>query len=248
LESSGKKPSNTILAIVIALIVVVAAVAVTGVYFLYSNVKLETQTITYSGFTAVDVGSAFKVTITQSDNYSVIITANEKIFDRIEVIQNGNTLKIDVQPGTTFTGISNLAAQITMPELNSVVLSGATHGTASGFRSNGPFVANLSRASSLDLTNFQVGNTTVDLSGASTFTASGSANHLVAVIAGASTLNTLGLPVNDANVTLSEASNAQINVNGRLDADLSGASSLQYSGQPTLGSITTSGASSINRR
>jgi hypothetical protein len=248
LESPGKKTSTTLLVIVIGLIVVLAAVAVTEVYFLSSNGSSETQTMSYSGFTAVDVGSAFKVTITQSATYSVVITANEKIFDRIQVTQNGNTLKIDVQPGTTFTGISNLAAQIAMPELTSVVLSGATRGTASGFRSTGPFAANLSGASSLEMTNFEAGNTTVDLSGASRFTATGSANDLVAVIAEASTLDSLGLPVNNANVTLSEASSAQINVNGRLDADLSGASSLQYSGQPTLGSITTSGASSITRR
>jgi hypothetical protein len=248
LESSGNKTSDTILALVIALIVVVAAVAVTGVYFLYSSVKLETQTMNYSGFTAVDVGSSFKVTITQSNTYSVVVTANEKIFDRIEVTQNGSTLKIDIQPGTTFTGISDLAAQITMPELDSVVLSGATHASASGFRSAAPFVANESGASSLEMTNFETGNTTVDLSGASTFTAAGSANDLVAVMAGASTMNTLGLPVNNANVTLTEASNAQIDVNGRLNADLSGASSLQYSGQPTLGSITTTGASSITKR
>jgi len=107
------------------------------------------------GFTAVDVGSAFKVTFTQSDTYSVIITASEKIFDRKEVTRNGNTLKTDIQPGTTFTGISNLAAQITMPELDNVVLSGATHGTAAGFRSTGPFVANESGASSLEMTNFE---------------------------------------------------------------------------------------------
>jgi hypothetical protein len=248
LETSGKKTSNNILAVVIALIVVVAAVAVAGVYFLFATGNSETQTMNYSGFTAVDVGSAFKVTITQSATYSVIITANQKIFDRIEVTQNGNTLKIDVQPGTTFTGISNLAAQITMPELNSVTLSGATRGTASGFRSTGPFIANLSGASSLEMTNLEAGNTTVDMSGASTFTAAGSANDFIAVIAGASTLNTLGLPVNDANVTLTDASKAQMDVNGRLNADLSGASSLQYSGQATLGSINTSGASSISRR
>jgi hypothetical protein len=248
LESPGNKTSNTVLAIVIALTVVVAVVAVTGVYLLFPSGNSETQTMNYSGFTAVDVASAFKVTITQSDAYSVIITADQKIFDRIQVTQNGNTLKIDVQPGTIFTGISNLAAQITMPELDSVVLSGATHGTASGFRSAAPFVANLSGASSLEVTNLEVGNTTLDLSGASTFTAAGSANDLVAVLAGASTLNTLGLPVNNANLTLTDASNAQINVNGRLNADLTGASSLQYSGQPTLGSITTTGASSITRR
>ena len=46
----------------------------------------------------------------------------------------------------------------------------------------------------------------------------------------------------------SEASHAQINVNGRLDAVLSGASSLKYSGLPTLGNINTSGASTVSSK
>ena len=95
--------------------------------------------------------------------------------------------------------------------------------------------------------NFQAGNITVDLSGASTFNAAGSANDLVSVVSGASNLYLSDLPVNNANMNLSGASHAQINVNGRLDAVLSGASSLKYSGSPTLGNINTSGASTVSR-
>jgi hypothetical protein len=135
-----------------------------------------------------------------------------------------------------------------MPTLENIVLSGATHGTAQGFSSTDPFAADISGASSLDLTNFQSGNVTVDLSGASTFNAAGSASNLTSVISGASTLNLSNLTVNNAEMTLSGASNAQINLNGRLNAQLTGASTLQYSGSPTLGNISTSGASTISKK
>lgn len=38
------------------------------------------------------------------------------------------------------------------------------------------------------------------------------------------------------------------NLEGRLDAEVSGASSLQYLGDPTMGDINTSGASTINKK
>ena len=139
------KAFSTPLAIAIIVIVVVAAIAIAGVYIVYSSGSPKTQKMNFSDFTAVDVGSAFKVSITQSNTYSVIITANERIFGRIEVTQTGNTLKIDIQPGIFF-GISNAVAQITMPKLDNVVLSGATHGTAAGFSSTEPFAADISGA------------------------------------------------------------------------------------------------------
>ena len=55
-------------------------------------------------------------------------------------------------------------------------------------------------------------------------------------------------PVNDADVEFSGASSGTINLSGRLDADISGASRLYYIGEPTMGNINTSGASSLSKR
>ena len=49
-----------------------------------------------------------------------------------------------------------------------------------------------------------------------------------------------------ANAVLDGASHAVVWVTGRLDASASGASSLTYRGDPDLGSIETSGSSSIH--
>ena len=244
-----KKAFSTLLAIltIVVVVVVVAIVGAVSVYIQFSTGNSQTQTMNFANFTAVNVGSAFKVSITQSSTFSVVITASQGMLNRIEVTQTGTTLKIDIQPGV-FSGSFNAVAQITMPKLDKIVFSGATHGTASGFSSNDPFVADLSGASSLQMTNFQTGNITTELSGASSFTAVGTANNLVSVVYGASNLDFSNLRVHNAAVNLSGASSVQINISGRLDADLTGASSLQYSGAPTLGNISTSGASVISKK
>ena len=57
----------------------------------------------------------------------------------------------------------------------------------------------------------------------------------------------LGFSVNNTYIDFSGASRASLNINGRLDVSLSGASSVEYTGNPTLGEMDISGASSIKQ-
>jgi len=55
-------------------------------------------------------------------------------------------------------------------------------------------------------------------------------------------------PTQNADVEISGASNGTINLNGKLNADVSGASNLYWSGTPIMGDIQTSGASNLRRK
>ena len=66
--------------------------------------------------------------------------------------------------------------------------------------------------------------------------------------ANASNINLEQFAVDDAAIRLSGASNGTINASGTLDANVSGASSLYYVGNPTLGDIDTSGASKVREK
>jgi len=76
----------------------------------------------------------------------------------------------------------------------------------------------------------------------------GSASDLAIAASGASCVELDNFPVNNADVTLSGASRGTVNLDGRLDADLSGASKLSYIGEPTMGDINTSGGSTLSRK
>jgi len=236
---------SSLLIVIIVAAVIVAVIGSAAVYFWLLPGNLKTEEMEFSDFTAVEVDGAFEVSVTQSSSYSVIIIADEKIIDNVEVTQTEDTLKIGMEPGI-YTGTRK--AEITMPELDKLLLSGATRGTVEGFSSSNSFVLGLSGASSLEMTNINVGDAEIEVSGASTLNARGTASDLAALVSGASNVDLSDFPVNDADVNLSGASRATINLDGRLDAEVSGASTLEYMGDPTMGDINTSGSSTINKK
>jgi len=229
--------------------------------------NLETREMDFSGFTRVDAGYAFEVEVDQSDSYSVSITADDNLFEYIDVSQEGQTLKIGLTSTITIRHRA-LKADVTMPELYGLGLSGAARGTVAGFSSSEDLEFDLSGASSLDVDDMSAADIEFDLSGASQvsgdITASGdadfnlggaskaelagSANNMRVVASGASRLGLDDFAVQNADVSLSGASRATVNLDGRLDADLSGASKLWYIGEPTMGDIHSSGGSTLSKK
>ncbi len=264
-----------------------------------------TRTYDYTGFNTVDVGSALTVDIEYGETYSVEITANERVFDRIIVVEKDDTLKI----GMKWFGIgfnnTNIEARIVMPELKKLVLSGSSEGTVSGFKSTTDFETDISGASGLDLemesgafsgvvsgsselvAKIKSTSTKVNLSGASDLrieaitggleiTLSGSsetkgtaeASSTVFHLSGASSMELAGrggdielsgsgassyelrqFAVGDVKIGLSGASDADMEINGKLQGYLSGSSELRYEGTPEIeNDFHISGASTIERR
>ena len=207
----------------------------------------------------------------QAPSFSTTITVHKDLLDYISVSQEGETLKIMLNPHHPFTdftrGRKTLKAKIAMPAISGLSLSGATKGTISGFKSTQNLRLNVSGASSLNIDNIEVGNTEFDISGASKVTGSlktsdakfvvsgasrvdlkGSANSFTLTTSGASILNLLEFTVNTANVNLDGASEATIDVKEKLNAVLTGASKLYFHDNPTMGNISVTGASTIKNK
>lgn len=225
-----------------------------------------TRPFNFTGFKQVDIGSAFTYEISRADTYSIRITADDNLFDRIQVVQEGDKIVIGLK-GLTMFGSDRMTAEITMPQLREADLSGAANGTISGFSSADRLDVDASGASVVELVGISAGDFRGDLSGASKVSGhltaadvqfelsgasnlqlEGSAGNLVLDASGASLANLTDFTVNNADVRLSGASNGTVNLGGRLDADLSGASSLAYIGEPTMGDIDITEASNLKKR
>jgi len=238
----------------IIIIAIVAAVAVTCTVLvlrgwpgaLIGSGNLETEEYAFTNFTEVEISSAFEFEIKQSSSYSINVTADDNVIDYVRVSQDGQTLKISLGR-VIWLGPVTLRASVTMPQLRELTVSGASRGTVSGFSSTEDLDITVSGASRLtgDIT---AGNVEFGISGASTIQMEGSANDIDANVSGASRLNLDDFTVNNADVNFSGASSGTVNLNGRLDANLSGASRLWYIGEPTMGDINTSGASTISKK
>ena len=237
--------------IVIAIVAVVAAISTVLALRgwpggLVGSGNLETEEYAFTNFTKVEISSAFEFEVNQSSSYSINVTADDNVMDYVRVSQVGQTLKIGL--GTvTWLGPVTLRASVTMPQLSGLTVSGASRGDIYDFSSTEDLDITVSGASRVtgDIT---AGNVEFDISGASTIQLEGSANDMVASVSGASRFNLDDFTVNNADVDFSGASSGTINLDGRLDADLSGASTLWYIGEPTMGTIDISGASTLSKK
>ena len=237
--------------IVVAIVVVAAAISTVVALRgwpggLVGSGNLETEAYAFSDFTEIEIGSAFEFEIQQSSSYNISITADDNVMEYVQVSQVGQTLKIGLRTVTWF-GPATLRASVTMPELRGLTVSGASRGDIYDFSSTEDVDITVSGASRVngDIT---AGNIEFDISGASTIQLEGSADDMVADVSGASRFNLDDFTVNNADVDFSGASSGTINLDGRLDADLSGASRLWYIGEPTMGNIDTSGASTVSKK
>jgi hypothetical protein len=210
------------------------------------NVVTKEENIT--GFDKVEVSNAFKVDIRQGETFSVVVHVDDNLVQYLEVVKRGSTLKIGLKPGRTYNiRKATMEADVTMPELTGLELSGASHGSITGFTSMEALDVDSSGASFLR-GDIEADDVRFDLSGASQVTLSGSAGDVTIDASGASTADLTDFAVDDADVEVSGASKVTLNASGRLDVDASGASHVYYLGNPTLGKIDTSGASSVNRK
>ncbi len=252
------------LVVIIAVLVLLAAAGCGTLVVGEPEGPTVTRYYDFTDFTAIEIGDAFELTVTPGDGYSVAITARESLFDDIAVDQSGDTLRIDLE--VILVNFSRSGqVDITMPELTGLSLSGAAAATANGFASDRDADIRLSGASRLEM-DMETGNftaalsgasrvngrlaattTDIDLNDASRIDLTGSGGDIRLNASGASNADLTYFPGEDVVIVLSGASHASVDVSGRLDAALSGASHVDYTGEPTLGDLDISGGSSLER-
>jgi hypothetical protein len=209
--------------------------------------NLVTREENVRDFDRVEASSAFALDISQGSTYSVVVEADDNLIEYVEVTRRGSILEIGLKSGPRSMTNVTLGATITMPELAGVHLSGACHATIDGFQGEGELDIDLSGASWVT-GDIEAGRVRIEVSGASHVDLRGSGEDLRAYVSGASSADLADFPVGDAEIEVSGASQATVNVRGRLDADASGASQVFYEGNPTLGTIRTSGSSTVKPR
>ncbi|HEY93686.1 MAG TPA: DUF2807 domain-containing protein [Dehalococcoidia bacterium] len=206
----------------------------------------ETRTFDYTDFTRIEAHNGFHVEITRSSSYSIEVITDDNVWKYLDVSKNGDTLVIEFEWNRSYTNVIKEAV-ITIPDVEGIQLSGGSRGDIDGFNSSNDFSAQLSGGSGLDGM-ITTGDTKLSLSGGSRITLSGSSDNLVVDSSGGSRVNLEDFPVNDADINISGGGFADINMDGILDANLSGGSRIVYSGNPKLGDMELSGGSTVSRK
>lgn len=236
---------------------------------IYDN---HTQVRKVPSFNAISVSSAIDLYLTQSNSNEVAVSASDdEIRDHIVTEVVGGTLIIRLgEHGTWFSwkkwGNYKTKAYVSVKDINAITASGASNvhlisaiespkmriklSGASDFR--GDIKANtidykLSGASEY-YGKITATNILIEESGASSIDLEGTTEDLSVEISGASDAKLYKLVTKGAVVRTSGASHAKLNVTEILKAAASGASDIDYKGNPTVKESSNTGASNIRHR
>jgi hypothetical protein len=201
----------------------------------------------FTGFDKIQVSHAFQVDVQQGNTYSVIVRVDDNLIEYLRFVKEDDALIIGLDP--SFSSSYSLEdvtmeAEVTMPSLTRVDVSGASGVTVTGFASSENLNVAASGSSSLE-GDIEAGDASFHVSGSSKVALSGSARNLTVRASGSSDIDLADFAVIDACVESSGSSEVEVNVAGKLDADATGSSRVYYTGDLTLGSIHYSRTSSV---
>ena len=223
-------------------------------------------------FTAISVSSAIDLYLTQSNKNEVAVSAtNDEIRDHIITEVVGGTLIIRLgDKGTWFSwrkwGNYKTKAYVSIKDIDALTASGASTvhlintiespkmriklSGASDFKGNikaGVLMYQLTGASDYK-GQITANSIDIDGSGASSIELTGNVDDLAVEVSGASDAKLYNLTAKGAILRASGASSIGVTVTEILRANSSGASDINYKGNPNVKESNTSGASNIRRR
>jgi len=180
---------------------------------------------TVADFSAIQLDGAFDTVVTCQEKKRLEITGDDNIVPLIKTeVKDG---LLHVYSEKSFSTRKMLKVTIGMQTLDKLAASGANNVSVEKVKS---------------------GELQIDADGSSTITVAGKAKSLGSELSGAATLQAAKLEAEEVSVNISGAGNAEVYASQKLDAQIMGAGSVVYGGNPKDVSRNILGAGSIDPR
>jgi hypothetical protein len=200
------------------------------------------QDLKVTDFNSINVRGPFNLEIYKADSYKVTLSTDDNLINRLQISLERKSLKVRIEAPATFFPTS-LKMRIAMPEITSLTLAEGVQASFLGFKSISDFTLFLSEKSVLT-GDLEAIVARFHLSQSVKVSLKGSAMRLE-LESSDSTLDLGDFNLITAQVKLSQASEAILNVNGRFDVVLNDASKIFYLGNPLISNTYISGGSSM---
>jgi hypothetical protein len=211
----------------------------------YGNNKVVTKERNAENFTGVRVSSGINVYLKQGNNVTISVEADENLHEYILTEVRDGILHVYTE--VNIRQAERKRVYVTMKEVNSVRTSSA--GDVIG---ETPI-----KCDKLELSASSAGNIKLevnakeieaDISSSGDITLTGEAEILNADLSSAGDLNAYDLKVSEADISVSSAGNAEINVSEKLTARASSAGDINYQGSPKYIDAHSSSAGGVHKR
>lgn len=214
-----------------------------------NSYSFETQDRHLSGFSAVSVAGSFDVYITQGNNESVKVEADDEDIDKIVTEVKGGVLKIYTKSTSGITWNwgrdRKRVIYVVAKDLNSVSLSGSGDVFfKDGLRTN-DLVVNLTGSG--DITGkVDVKNLQSSVVGSGDVTLTGRAESSSVRVAGSGDFTGKGLVTVSTKVTVVGSGDATVNATQAINASVSGSGDIHYTGAAKQISTSKRGSGDIH--
>ena len=230
-------------ALVLSLAVLGASGCIVGFASIRGSGDVVSLDEDFENFDSVQAGHGCRISISQGSSYRVTIRIGDNIREFLEVEQSGDTLKIGLESGRSYRRI-HFEADIQMPDLRKVRLSGAARGQFDRFAVEHDMSIGLSGGSQVEGT-VEAEHLKVSTSGGAQVELRGSTRSLELSGSGGSQMRLGNLESGAIRVGLSGGRRSTVNLNGPLTGSLSGGSSVYYEGNPSDIRVSKSGGARV---
>lgn len=195
----------------------------------------------------IDVSLRSVINVQAGSKAALSLAGYENILQHIKTRIVGRKLRIysDLDEAWSLDKHDNTSAELTLPALASLNLSGASDVDIHGNVTGGELRTSISGSGKLVADNINVNAFYTDISGAADVEIKGGAVQKADFeISGAGKISSFPLQASDVNVSISGAAKADITAIKTLNVDINGAGKIKYKGHPTI-SKEISGAGTI---
>lgn len=227
---SGHAAHRTLLAFIAVLSLAATGVALTGCSGGSSSSGVQgsgtaaTQTRTVARFSSLDLAGTNKVTVVVGGQQSVVAHADSNLIGRVTTSVVAGTLIIN--DTGSFTAISPMSVEVSVPSLAALKLSGTGMISVSGIKAQ---------------------RLTVTVSGTGTVYASGTTTQLDVTLGGDGQAQLNNLVADNVHAVVSGSGLIRVNATASLDAAVPGAGTILYSGNPPQVTTSITGTGAVTR-
>lgn len=197
---------------------------------------ITTQKLNIPDFSGIDLAAACNVVISQGPTQEVTATGHANIINRIKDRVSGGTWSVELEQGRYRN--YELTINVTIPNLNSIYLSGSGKIVVDNFSNQNKLSVDLSGSGEIDLNDFaNVENMDVDISGSGTVTGYHQISSLKKLdlrISGAGVYNGFPIQSDECKINMSGSGTCQVFVRNTLEVSIGGSGKVYFKGNPTI--------------
>ncbi len=185
------------------------------------------------GFDRVQLDGMGEVIVTQGDEDSIIIEADDNLLEFIQTTVRGDELVINIKARRPLVPTKPMRFYVTMEDIEGLALDGTGSIRAEGIETE-IIEFDVNGAGDITIDDLEAEMVDVEIDGIGNLELNGSATHQSISIDGAGNYDGKGLESDNASISIDGIGNATLDVADTLNVDINGSGKVTYSGDPNI--------------